>query len=494
VTEQKSSYRQIFKATSLFGGVQVANILIGMVRVKFVAVFLGTAGVGIIGLLDAPLRIITAITGMGISFSAVRDISEAHGSGDQNNIAKAIITLRRWSWFTGVLGAVAVIALAPSLSQWSFGNKDYTWAFVWLSVTLLLTAISKGQSAILQGTRRLKHMAKASVYGSLIGLFTSVPLYYYFGTDGIVPAMIITAVTGLLLSWYFSRKVQIQKIVFSIKESFYSGKSMIKLGMVMSFTGLIGNFTSYILVAFISRTGGIDQVGLYNSGWSIVGQYTGLVFMAMLTDYYPRLAAVNKDNAKARTLINQQAEMVALILGPILIILIIAMPLIIRILYTPAFLPIVIFVNWAVFGIVLKGIVWPIGFLFPAKGDVKLFAIIEITALIFNLGNNILGYYLWGLEGLGISFIVNYLFGFTLSYILANKKYEFFYKLSTIRLFLVTIILILTVFTSAYFMGHPFTYIFGSIIFLISLSYSLVSLQSRMDFLRVIRNFFKPKQ
>ena len=192
---ERSSYRQIFKATSLFGGVQVFQILIGVIRVKFVAVLLGTTGVGIMGLLNAPLNLIISITGLGIAFSAVRDVSEAHASGDRLKVSLVIKTLRRWSWFTGLFGAVVTLSLSPLLSQWTFGNSDYTWAFIWLSVTLLLQAISKGQSAILQGTRRLKDMAKSGVIGSFLGLITSVPLYYYFGIRGIVPAMIITAIT-----------------------------------------------------------------------------------------------------------------------------------------------------------------------------------------------------------------------------------------------------------------------------------------------------------
>jgi O-antigen/teichoic acid export membrane protein len=183
MTDSQSSYRQILKATSLFGGVQVFNILIGIVRVKFVAVLLGAAGVGIMGLLNAPLQLIISITSLGIAFSAVRDISEAHGRNDQTGIAKAIIVLRRWSWFTGLLGAVVTITLAPLLSQWTFGNHEYSWAFVWLSVTLLLQALSKGQSAILQGTRRLKDMAKAGTIGSFIGLLTSLPLFYSSSYD-----------------------------------------------------------------------------------------------------------------------------------------------------------------------------------------------------------------------------------------------------------------------------------------------------------------------
>ena len=48
--DKTSSYRNIFKATSLFGGVQVYQILIGIIKQKFVAVLLGTSGVGIQGL------------------------------------------------------------------------------------------------------------------------------------------------------------------------------------------------------------------------------------------------------------------------------------------------------------------------------------------------------------------------------------------------------------------------------------------------------------
>ena len=45
MTEEQSSYRQIVKATSVFGGVQGFNILISIIRSKVVAVLLGPAGI-----------------------------------------------------------------------------------------------------------------------------------------------------------------------------------------------------------------------------------------------------------------------------------------------------------------------------------------------------------------------------------------------------------------------------------------------------------------
>lgn len=270
MTEDQTSYRQIFKSTSLFGGVQIITILIGIVRTKFVAVLLGTAGVGTLGLFNAPIAFIASLTGLGLSYSAIRDISKATGSGDKQLLARTIISFQRWVIFTGLLGMFVTIVLSPWLSKWTFGNSNYIWPFIWLSVTLLLNDISGGQRALLQGTRRLQSMAKATVIGSLMGLIASIPIYYIYGINGIVPAMIISAVVALLLSWYFARQVPVAKVIITYKESFHEGMNMIKLGIILSISIQICTLVSYLLNSFISRTGGIEQVGLYSAGMGLI--------------------------------------------------------------------------------------------------------------------------------------------------------------------------------------------------------------------------------
>ena len=489
-TEQ-SSYRQIFKATSLFGGVQVFQILIGIVRVKFVAVLLGTTGVGIMGLLNAPVDLIISITGLGISFSAVRDISEAHGTGDQNKIAVAIKTLRRWSWFTGMLGAIVTISLAPLLSQWSFGNREYTWAFVWLSITLLLYAVSRGQSAILQGTRRLKDMAKASVIGSALGLVTSIPLYYWFGLKGIVPAILITSVTGLFLSWYFSRRVEVKKIAFSIKETYASGLNMAKLGISMTLAGFVASLSRYVLNAFISNINGIDQVGLYNAGWGVVGQYTAIIFAAMATDYFPRLSSIQADNDKVKALVRQQAETAILIMTPLLGLLIVAMPLVVRVLYTPAFMPIVMFANLILLGMQFKATSWAMGYVYLAKGNGRLFLILEIISGTVILVLNMVFYYFFGLNGLGISFILSYIFGMILGYSVLRWKYDFSFPGKFYRKLFIAYGFVVAIFLTVFIPDTVYKYIAGILVLLFATSFSLIKLNELMDLKSFISGIFK---
>jgi O-antigen/teichoic acid export membrane protein len=159
MSEQQTSYRQIMKATSIFGGVQVFNIIISIIRSKFVAVLLGPTGMGIVGLLTSTSSLIGGLTNFGLGTSAVKNVAAATSTGNQIRIAIVVTVLRRWVWITGIIGVLFTLVLSPWLSELSFGNRDYTLAFIWISITLLFTQLSTGQLVVLQGMRKLQYLA-----------------------------------------------------------------------------------------------------------------------------------------------------------------------------------------------------------------------------------------------------------------------------------------------------------------------------------------------
>ncbi|HBK40816.1 MAG TPA: O-antigen translocase, partial [Porphyromonadaceae bacterium] len=95
MNKHQSSYRQIMKATSLFGGVQVFQIVISIVRSKFVALLLGPAGMGIVGLLTSTTGLVAGLTNFGLGTSAIKNISEANATGDEQRISTVISVMRR---------------------------------------------------------------------------------------------------------------------------------------------------------------------------------------------------------------------------------------------------------------------------------------------------------------------------------------------------------------------------------------------------------------
>lgn len=331
MSDSRSSYISIFKATSLFGGVQLYQIFIQIVKSKVIAVLLGPFGVGIMGLFQSGLSLVQQITGMGLSSSAVRDVSEAYGTGDMNRISQTVTSLRRLVWITGLLGLIIVVFTSPFFSKSSFGNYDYTFQFIILSVTLLFDQLAVGQKVLLQGMRRLKDLALCSAVGVTAGLAISVPLYYWLGVSGIAPTLVLTSVCSLCVTWLFARKVKIKKAVITIKETFARGRHMLVMGVSMSFSGILASGVAYVTRGYIQGVGGVEEVGLYQAGHVIITTYVGLVMNSIATDYYPRLASINKDNEKCREAVCQQGEIGTMILAPLLTMCLVFMPFVLRI-------------------------------------------------------------------------------------------------------------------------------------------------------------------
>jgi len=319
MSEQRS-YRQIMKATSIFGGVQVIEILVQIIRSKAIAILLGPAGMGINSLLSSTIGLVQSLTNFGLQTSAVKNVAEANGTGDVTRVAVIITVLRRWVWITGLLGTILTLILSPWLSKITFGNREYTLAFIWISVSLLFNQLSSGQLVILQGLRKIRYLANANLTGAFLGLFVSIPMYYLWGVDGIVPAIIAMSLVNMLRTWYFARKIKLEKVEVTRKTTLVEGKQMLIMGFLLSMSGLMTTGAAYILRIFISNTGGVDQVGLYSAGFAIINTYVGMVFTAMGTDYYPRLSAVAGDDTKQTQTITQQAEIPLLILAPILVV------------------------------------------------------------------------------------------------------------------------------------------------------------------------------
>lgn len=489
MTENKqSSYRSIFKATSLFGGVQVYQILIQIIKSKFVAVLLGPAGVGIMGLYQSGLQLVQQISSMGLSQSAVRDVSEANGSNDILRIAKTVTVVRKLVWVTGLLGLIIVACCSPLLSKFSFGNYDYTIPFIILSVTLLLDQLSAGQRVVLQGMRRLKDLAKCTAFGVTFGLITSVPLYYWLGIDGIIPTLILNSACSLTLSWLYSRKIKIEKVHVTPKQTLEQGKQMLVMGVSMSLSGMFATIVSYAIRAFIQNGGGVEQVGLFQAGFAIMTTYVGMVMNAIATDYYPRLAAINKDNVKCSEAVSQQGEIGTMIIAPMLIVCLVFMPFVLRLLYSDQFLAANEYISWACFGMMLRLAAWIISYLFVAKAESKMFLKLELSANIFYLVLSLLGYHYLGLTGLGVAFALEYVIYFLMCYLIARKRYEFKFSNSFIKCYGIQLILVIACLAIVMVFDGWMKYTFGSVIIALSCYLGLKGLNQRMNLLGFVKN------
>lgn len=421
------SYRTILKRISAFGGVQVFNILVNLIRGKFVALFLGPVGMGVSSLFMTSSAFIQQLGALGVNLSLVKEVSASGNDpvrrADVMTVAGMLILL------TSLLGALISIIMAPWLSEWSFGSEEYTGQFIILGAAIALTIAGSGYLALLQGFGEVKRLSKASVVGSLTGLFFGVPLYWLFGTSGIVPAMVILALATFLFYFInYRRAIHHDHPRFSWTSHHRLARRIISLGIIFMIGSLVGSATNYAINAFVRWWGTMSDVGLFQAANSLTNQYIGIVFSALAMDYFPRLSAVGHDSSRLRETVNRQAEIVMLIATPLVLAVMALAPIVIRILLSEDFLPTAPLVRWLAMGVLLQGITFPLGYIFIAKDNRRAYIWLEVvSANLLWILCSVLFYWWLGLIGLGVSLVVRTAIDIVLSYTLCRHFFGFSY-------------------------------------------------------------------
>lgn len=400
--------RRAMKAMGLFGGVQVMGILCSIVRTKLVAMWIGPVGIGLFGLFNNALEMISTGTNLGIRSSSVRDISQAHDSTTPGLVAKMVAVVRKWSLWLGLFGALVTLMLAPLLSELTFGDQSHLWGFVALSVAVLLGAITNGEYAVLQGSARLKLLASVTLWGTLTGLAVSIPLFYLLRERSILPSILAYAMALAAFAWLFRNK-EYAKPQLSRRETFDMGKGFVKLGIFMTLGNFASILASYAFNAWLNMNAGTEAVGFYQAGYTLINKYTGLILTALGMEYYPRLSKVANSRLRLRAFVSQEINVAIAVMAPVVALFILLRELVVWILYTPEFNVILTFVSWGMIGTVLRTLSWCLAFTILAKGDGKTYLWTEVASAIINLVLNIVFYRWWGLTGLGIAFLVSYL-------------------------------------------------------------------------------------
>lgn len=411
------------KAMGLFGGVQVMGIVCSIIRTKLVAMWIGPVGMGLFGLFNNALEMISTGTNLGIRSSSVRDISQAVEKQDTSLVARMVTVVRKWSLWLGLAGALLTLTLAPLLSQVTFGDTTHIWGFVALSIAVLLQALTNGEYAILQGTARLKRLASVTLWGTIVGLAISIPMFYLLGERSILPSIIAYALALAAFAWIF-RNREYPHAPVSRRETFDLGKGFVKLGIYMTLGNFATILASYAFNSWLNIHAGTDQVGYYLAGYTLINKYTGLILTALGMEYYPRLAKVADSRIRLRAYVSQEINIAIAIMAPVATLFILLRELVVWILYTPEFNVILTFVSWGMIGTVMRTLSWCLAFTILAKGDGKTYLWTEVASAVINLVLNIVFYRWWGLTGLGVAFLASYVLYTAIVAVVYFKSYR----------------------------------------------------------------------
>lgn len=423
---ESGSYRQILRSTSIIGGAAALNIGIGLLRMKAVALLLGPAGVGLIGLATNVVALVSSVAGLGFGSVGTRQIAEAAGKDDPQAIA---IARRALFWGTlglAALGGLALWALRVSVATHLLGDPLQAHLVGWLAPAVALTVAAASQSALLTGLRRIGDLARVQVAGGVLATVLGLAALWAWGRAGIVAYVIAAPLASFVFGHLFvARLPKARGHDGGLPALAHQWRTLARLGAAFMVAGLAATAGQLLVRTLVQRELGPEALGQFQAAWTLSMTYIGFVLGAMGTDYYPRLTAVIDDPAAVNRLVNQQTEVALLLATPVLLAILALTPWVVRMLYSAEFGEATDVLRWQVLGDFLKVASWPLGFILLAAGAGRTFVITEWLAM----GNFVLFTWLalpWlGVAATGFACLGLYVVHLPIVYALARRRTGF---------------------------------------------------------------------
>ncbi|MDB4279362.1 O-antigen translocase [Paraglaciecola sp.] len=414
-----TSHRQIFRSSAIIGGSSLINMLIGIVKVKVLALMLGPVGIGLMGLYMNIMSIAAIIASCGMGSIGVRQVAAV---ADEE---ETLSLVRRALWFgsliLGVAGMAILWLLREPVALLVFGDDAHASDVGWLGLGLLFTLIAGTQTAVLQGLRRIGDLAKVTIISGLIGALLGISAAYLFGTNGVVWFVVAAPATSFLAASYYAARLPRPQAACDLSAIRRQWLVILKLGIPLMSAGLLMLATPLVVRTFVVNELGLDASGFFQAAWIISFTYVGFVLNAMAMDYFPRLTTTIGDPQRAGKLVNEQTEMGLLLAGPALLAMITFAPWVIQLLYAESFSPAAQLLSWQVLGDILKVASWPMSYIFLAAGRSRTYIGTQIIWSGAYLGTFIPGVSEWGLVMAGAGFAVGHLCFFAVTVIVAKR-------------------------------------------------------------------------
>lgn len=398
------SKRNIARYIFAFGGVQGLNVAIGLVRNKLVALLLGPNGMGVMALYSSTVQLVQNACNLGLDKSSIPDLSRTYEGSHKDLVAQKIGQIRSLFVVAALMAFVFMIIASWILSLLVFSELGHTIHFIVLSPAAPLLILCAGEMSIMKATHQLRRLALLSVLNIVISLIVSIPMFFVWRAQAIIPSIVLTALTQALVILLYSYRRYPLKINIS-RKLLAESSPMIRLGMAFVVASTIMSGSEFLTRTYLYNVANDTVVGLYNAAYMIAFSYAGMVFSAIDVEYFPRLSQIT-DTTQLRATILRQIKVCIMIIVPMVAVLIVLLPWLVPLLFSRSFIDAVPVAQVILLAMIFRAIYLPIGYLSLAKGDSHCFLFLETCSAVWLLAGVVIGYHCGELLGCGVGLVI----------------------------------------------------------------------------------------
>ncbi len=362
--------------TSFYTGISTAiNFISGFIVTKVVAVKIGPEGMALSGQFQNTASIFIMLSTAAIVSGVIKYLAEYAGQKeDQQRVIRTGVSVIVIS--ASVFSAI-VMAGSGYLSKITFHTFDFWLVYFLYGLFLVLVALNAFFNGVYNGLKQIRSLTIVNVTGSVAGIIFTVLMAVYFGVKGVLIASNFTALTIFIINMFFIRRLD-----FSFRPNFKNWDKKI-LSLLFAFTlmsivsGFMGPFIQILVRNRIITGFSVADAGMWQGVTKISDYYLSFITTVLIVYYFPRYSEI-KNSKDLLTEIKKGYLIILPAVGVLALGVWFFRGLIVQVLFTPAFEPMMPLFKFQLLGDFFKIGSWLIGFIMVSKAMIKNFIITEI--------------------------------------------------------------------------------------------------------------------
>ena len=405
----KNIFRQKLVKVSLLNSIAVVTRMAVLFGInKILAIFVGPSGYVLLGQFQNLVQIISTFGGGAINTGVTKYTAQYEGNEErQHRLWSTALCI---SFLGSILTMLLLIILRVEASIWLLHDEKYSSVFIWLGIGFIFLALNTLLLAIMSGKGDIKLYVLANIIGSIISFLVTLYLVSEMGLWGALVALSIYQSVAFL-----STILALQKAAWFKLKNFLNWPEYGAAKNLFKFTLMAATSAACAPVAnIVVRDSIVASLGSYPAGyWEAMNRLSAgylMLFTSALSVYYlPKFSALIK-NEEIKNEINNGYKLVLPFVTISSITVYLLRDHIIKLLFTPDFLPMRELFSWFMIGDILKIGSWLLSFLMLGRAMTKTFIALELiftgTYIVFNL----IFIQFFGLSGASFAYALNYLF------------------------------------------------------------------------------------
>ena len=411
----------LIKTSVLTGISTVIKLVSAFVINKVIALYIGPAGLAIVGQLQSFTSIITTFSNGAISSGIVKYTAEYQDIEEKKKIFSSSIVI---SLICSLIISIFLFGFSDYLSELILKDIQYSSVFLVFGATIFLFALNMVLISILNGQKEIKKYVLVNIAGSIFSLvFTSI-LIMQLNLMGALYAMVLNQSVMFFVTLAFVIKSSWFKLEYFKQGLDKESLSKLSKYSLMAIVSALTVPVSHLIIReYIGENLGWDSAGYWQGIWYISTMYLMLVTTTLGVYYLPRLSEI-QDNKELRKEIFSGYKIIMPIVILASLIIFLLKEYVILIAFSKDFMPMMELFAWQLIGDVIKIASWLLAYLMLAKAMTKVFIYTEVLFSALFVGLSILFVDKFGLVGITYAYALNYLLYLFMIIFIFRKRFE----------------------------------------------------------------------